>query len=177
MRKIIAVFLVVILFLITSCSIKEHNHSINNTDTESDHSINDTDTETDHSKENDTLRNNCKLIVNGKDISDKNYVRIDLQNREAELPLTAILKEFGAEINWKDSKTVEITYEEENLILGEGFEDLGLPIPPGTTNAVRKIIDNELIVDSTSAQDIFFYVFGAKINTDYDALIVYVEKI
>lgn len=57
------------------------------------------------------------LLVNGKDIAPDNYVKFFEIKNYAELPLTAILEEFGATTVWQSETEAIITLNEKNYIL------------------------------------------------------------
>ena len=93
----------------------------------------------------------CKLIVNGEDITAGNYVKINIRNSNASIPLTAVLTELGIPWEW-ESETVlrfgsgdyEQTLDTSNNIQ---FNWLG---PSRTPGIVRKVVDGEVIVDIQS---------------------------
>lgn len=57
------------------------------------------------------------LIVNGKDIAPENYVKFCEIKNYAELPLTAILEEFGATTEWQNETEAIITLNGKNYYL------------------------------------------------------------
>ncbi|MBQ6839230.1 MAG: hypothetical protein IJO45_00880 [Oscillospiraceae bacterium] len=126
---------------------------------------------------------NCRLIVNGTDITDGNYVRIDYANKSAELPVIAIAKELDANILWlpckpypiKESCVVKISFMEGCLELDTSKTDFRFSTNVESPAAVRKIIGNEIVMDSGSLQGLFFHGFKTNIRIDFDAAIVYID--
>lgn len=57
------------------------------------------------------------LLVKGKDIAPDNYVKFFENKNYAELPLTAILEEFGATTTWQSETEAIITLNGKNYIL------------------------------------------------------------
>ncbi len=114
----------------------------------------------------------CTLIVKGKDITNEAYVHIN-DEKISELPITAIMRELGATVQWKD-KEVIITYENNTTILDTEKSHFGIMLPPGSKGAIRKIINGEIILDASSAKQII-YPTGSKISVDYDNNIITIE--
>ena len=112
---------------------------------------------------------NCGLLVNGRDLSYEAYVCMDYERESAELPLLAILKELGAEVCWNDTHTVTVTYGDKTLDFDTRDEYFGVLIPPGTTNAIRRVENNELFFDDESVRVLLRSVMEVtiRINTDY----------
>lgn len=101
---------------------------------------------------------NCRLIVKGKDITAGNYVYLHEKTREfsvdADIPVTAILRELGATVEWQDGTKVVIThsaFHNGQMILDTSIPDFGIFLPPGGTYSVRKIFNNEIVMDYCSA--------------------------
>jgi hypothetical protein len=127
-----------------------------------------TQSETPTNSGDDKMDNNCKLIVRGKDMPSGIYVKINYERRDAEIPITAIMKELGAKVEWQDKTKVKIAFGDHDRILDTAQQDFGLPRPPGSTHYFRQVIGNEVIIDSTSATGLIVYWMGAKISIDYD---------
>jgi hypothetical protein len=130
-----------------------------------------------------TTNNNCRLIVNGRDITSETYVRINYEYQNAELPIIAILKEFGAEVEWKDQTIVNITYKGYDFVLDTvkgTFTQVGddlnaFEIPPGTKHAVSYRIGDEFVIDNNSSWDLIVNFMGAKIDIDYEAGVIEID--
>ena len=129
----------------------------------------------------DKVVNNCKLIVKGKDITYQNHVKINHELRYVELPLTAVMKELGAEIKWLNGTTAKTTFKGKEYILNTikcSFIEIGttfniLGIAPGSKHsAYYQVVDNEFVIDSSSALLLVNNLMGAKIKIDYDKAIV-----
>ena len=138
-------------------------------------------------EEDDIMPNNCRLIVNGTDISADNYVYLHDKTsnyRVAELPLTAVMQALGATVEWENQNSSIITFNNDVYILDttksslvrQGTEEnmiaaaYGLPHDP-----YYKLIDDEFIVDSDTIQWLIQNM-GATIKIDYDTHIIYIEK-
>lgn len=109
---------------------------------------------------NDLTDKNGKLFINGVDVTDKCYVRFNLEDNYAKLGLVSILKELGAEIAWQSETTAHITIDDSVLVLNmerktlsdinEEQEDILLLAPGASYDMCREIVDNDLIVDDSS---------------------------
>lgn len=120
--------------------------------------------------------NNCKLIVNGKDITDKVYVMIDSKTESDEVPFTSIVKELGATVEWKNENVVSIEYDGIVVDIDTSKEWFGEPCPPGTPKCTRRVVNGELIFDSDSIRGYLKNWFNASITVDYDQAIITVES-
>ena len=125
-----------------------------------------------HNENSSESRFPAKLIVNGKDITEGNYVYIDVEKEQAEVPLLAIVKELGAEVEWIDENIVEISYGDKSKQIDKNDKFLGIMIAPGGKSAVRKQIDNDFIYDNGSIFRMLRAWFNADITVDYKKMIV-----
>lgn len=125
------------------------------------------------SRENTQLQNNCRLIVKGKDITEGNYVRIIEEHQMAEIPLTAVMKELGAEVEWKGKK-VTITHNGYQRVIDTTQQAFGMPRPPCSAYCCRKMIDGEVVIDSVSAGGMIRWM-GAQISINVDEKIIEIE--
>ena len=135
----------------------------------------------------ENMNKNCRLLVNGKDISSENYVFLNHDDGYADLPLTAIAEALGASVEWKDETTATIAHKGKQYILDteqyflrekneNSVEDF-LLIPPGAVNVVRgRIIGDDFVISNVVIRR-FITRLGAKISIDYDASIVYIDTI
>ena len=114
----------------------------------------------------------AKLVVNGKDITEGNYVYINVEKEQAEVPLLAIVKELGAEVVWIDENIVEISYEDKSFQIDKNDKYLGFMIAPGGKPAVRKQIDNDFVYNSGAILSLLRTWFNADITVDYKKMIV-----
>jgi len=121
------------------------------------------------------------LIVNGNDITDGNYVKIDIAYRLALLPLMATFEELGADVKWIDNATISITYNAKEYVLDTGAvsfidveENKNIPLflDGGTGYAFFQIIDNDLILDSPTMNIILRELTDLKLTINYDELTV-----
>lgn len=106
------------------------------------------------------------LLVNGKDIAPTNYVKFEEIKNYAELPFTAILKEYGATVKWQSKTEAIISFNGKNYILDaercileEENTDVNIltPLYAADTEAVTDIpmyrtYGNEFIVDNYTLQ-------------------------
>ncbi len=116
---------------------------------------------------------NIALVINGKNITDDNYVNYNNEYDCFELPLIAILKELGAEIKWLDEKTVSIIIYDKTYVLNT--EECSLTeinstfnlfqIAPGDTHGVfSKRVENEFVIDSDSLKLFFINELGLRMR-------------
>ena len=125
---------------------------------------------------------NCRLIVNGKDITDGNYVYLYETDREfssdADIPLSAILRELGATVEWQDETKVVITHSAYNgsLTFDTSDEYFGvLPPPGGKVRVTRKVYNNEIVMDDASAM-LYIRAAGAMVRSDYTNMVIEVYE-
>jgi len=119
---------------------------------------------------------NCKLIINGKDITNNNYVKIRIDDKVAELPLLAIMKELGAEVKWENEKSVSMIFHEKTLNFDVSKWDLDILVPPGAIG-VRKIINNELVYDYDSVKYLLKMHTNSNISINYDDMIISIDTV
>lgn len=122
--------------------------------------------------------NNCKLIVNGKDITDDVYVMIDYDTETVELPFLAIIEELGAEVEWKNNDVVIVTYNGMSQEIDTKDSDFGIAFPPGGGNSkyVRKIVNEDLIIDHISVISALKFTFNASVTIDYDEAVIIIDQ-
>ncbi len=114
---------------------------------------------------------NCRLIVNGKEIPSGNFARLITEYESAELPLITIMRELGAEVTWKDDTTVTFTYNGANYDMDVSKPDFGLPRPPGSAYYFRAVVAGEIVIDDASARGIIAWM-GAQIKIDVDEMVI-----
>lgn len=129
-----------------------------------------------HGKEEDYQMSICQMFINGKDVSGQHYARIDADRKMCELSVLGISAELGAEIQWVGFNVVEISYMGAAVLIDTQKEEFGIPLPPGAVGSVRKVIDEEIIVDYISIKGLFENMMEAKISVDYDAGTVYINS-
>lgn len=122
----------------------------------------------------------CKLIVNEKDITFGNYVAINKAEYEAAVPLVAVLKELGADVQDVDSTTKKVTCNgkvytldfEDCVLLND--EDINvLQFWGGTYFAYRR--GEELIVTDTSINEVFWEMelnYAIRIDKTENAILI-----
>lgn len=120
-----------------------------------------------------------RLIVNGADITEGNYVRIHHGDQNAELPILAILRALGYDAQMQYNN-VENIYESniDNHIghFSTQNEDFGVHFASGEKGCVRKIENNDFIIDRNCIFTIMYWVYEARITVDYDTSTVYVDS-
>lgn len=143
----------------------------------------DADTLTYSSEELDKV--NCKLIVDGKDITEGNYVYINHEQSNAELPVIAIVKALGGKVEWlpckpypiKDRCIVAITLNGATAKYDTSASDFGIGFLTGVSGLARKVMGNEVIIDSRTLDSYFYHVFQTVIRVDYKDSVIYVTPI
>ena len=117
---------------------------------------------------------NCRLIVNGKDITENNYVRIN-SAYSARIPLLITMKTLGADVT-KEENIVTINHNEKSVTLDISSFYLGILVPPGG-EGFREIINGDLIFDDASVRGLLKNMVNAEISIDCDNMIVYINTI
>ena len=120
---------------------------------------------------NPSTNPNGKLIVNGNDISSKCYFKIYKSEQYAEIPVTAVLEELGAKVEWNDN-IVTITYNDIVLSYNTSDGDYGYYAPPGANNITRKIVNGDMIFEDDSAHVLIRALFGLLTTVDYENMII-----
>lgn len=135
-------------------------------------------------EEGNEMEKNCKLIVNGRDITAESYVRIDYEKHYAEIPFIAVVTNLGAEIKWKNSNVAIITSNNKEYILNLNKKSLItnestfniIDLPPGARHgAFLKEINDEFVIDNDSITH-FIHLLGARITVNYDTAIINIES-
>lgn len=130
---------------------------------------------------NDDLANGTyRLIVNEKEITVTNHVRLNYEYHYAELPIIAILKELGANVEWQSETTANIALNGKGYFLdiskaslvnkGNDFNFLIIP-PCSNHGTFYQVADKELIIDSDSARLILMEI-GFTVNINFEDGIV-----
>ena len=120
-----------------------------------------------------------KLIVNGKDITDGNYVKVNYSG--AYIPLRPVMENLGAVLEWNaETNSVLIfcngkkyVFDIDNHSLYEAGTSNNMLIPPpgGGEIGYCKITDGRTIMNDYTLR-VFIRLMDAKINVDYDNLTV-----
>ena len=96
------------------------------------------------------------LIVNGRDLTDKDHVTF--QRELVGIPLLTVLRTLGAGVQWLDDNTAFIVYEGKEFTLnmaemslfevggGSSFSENLLMLPVGATGILRAV-DSDIVVD------------------------------
>ena len=130
------------------------------------------------------LESNCKLIVTGKDISQKSYVYMHFDKKYVELPLITILDELGASVDWKNDNEVHFEFADKTYILyiwedalyeqGDTMSLL-MPAPGDPGGQYVRIIENEYMINDSCIKLLMFEL-GFNIKMDFDQATVYIEE-
>lgn len=136
------------------------------------------------SKSGESVNSNCKLIVNGKEISSKSYVYIDYDKHYAELPLTSIFMELGATVDWVSGSKAIIVYKNNKYVLDTEIPKLYLyknkntnyfiPPPGGGHTYVFKFVDREYIISNGTMITVATFL-GIEFKVDYNTGVITVE--
>lgn len=171
MKKFIFTLFIIFLICISACNNKPTNSTPNN-----DTTLN--------SKDIEDMNNDCKLIINGNDVSLGSRISINYQEKYAKLPLCSIAKSLGCDIKQYNKNKIVLTFKDNVYILnqtnhtlkkkGDNFNIIALP--PGTNHSgYYQIHENEIIIDSDSMRH-FINLLGAKIIIDYDSGIINISR-
>ena len=120
-----------------------------------------------------------RLIVNGVDITDGNHVYIHHGAENTELPLLATLRALGYDAQMQYDQARDIYESNIDGCIGSistEFEDYGIPLRSQEQGCVRKIENNDFIVDSNCMISRLYWDFGAKITVDFDASTIYIDS-
>lgn len=100
----------------------------------------------------DPLDYSCSVIIEGVDVSDKVYARMNVVTGEVEIALTAVLKEVCARITWpKNSNVGFIAYKGYSYSFDITKENYNFPVGSEYVTMVRKVVDSEIVLDYISA--------------------------
>lgn len=171
----------------------DNSATVSSTAVSSDHAIvgeskassTQTPSKTTSSGDDSKLNTECKLIVNGNDITNGNHIKINYEKRYAELPLTAVVTALGAKVEWQSKTTATISFggkkyildTTKNSLVEDGSTFNVLIVAPGSTHgSFFQVVGNEFVVDSDTAKLLLANNMGAKIKTDYDQAIVSIDN-
>lgn len=118
-----------------------------------------------------------KLIVNGKNIASESYIKFSLEEESAEISLTAVLIELGAEIKWgnKSFATVSLNgslyiLDAEHKTFSERTSEQNLfADPDGMCLVKAKTVNDQYVIDNRSMENLIN-------NLDYSFAIDYENK-
>ncbi len=128
------------------------------------------------------LSKHYQLYVNGNDITDQLPIQIQKSNGYFGLPLLAIVKALGAEVDRQNSTsthfvfagqsyildTLECTLVNENDVLNNHITR-----PPGNT-ASWSVVDNDLIIDNVTLR-YALEEFNAKLEIDHQQSVIHIK--
>ena len=116
------------------------------------------------------------LIVNGIDITEGNYVKVNEGHNNSKLPLTAILTALDIDWKWESDTLLRIDLKGEDMVLDLDHPQFDWTVPPGTLGGVRWVIDGEVIVDGTSLK-LLLRNLDIIMTTDYDTNTVLIARV
>ena len=172
MKKVVALILLLICFAsLVSCDKKEPENQTRVQRGEPSLNLSEENTQPQYSED-------VRLVVNGKDITEGNYVRIDRTARYAEIPIAVILEELGYDVlvEYDQDKDSYAVITDEFVFVDTQYEDFGIRIGNGVRNYVRSIIDGQIIVDSNSVFTQMYWMYNAEIEVDYTTNTVYIDS-
>lgn len=129
-----------------------------------------------------------KLIVNGQDITDGNYLEVHKNEKYTLLPVTAVLESLGAEVNWTNETIADIIFNErvyvldlEKISLVEKDDkyaiDYLIPAPGGEMYC--RVIDGELLLDDLTFKGSVMQMgmeTMVRVNVDHENHIIEIAK-
>ena len=118
----------------------------------------------------------ARLIVNGKDITAGNYVKINEGYNNASIPLTAVLTELGIPWEWESDTILRIGSGEYEARLDLTQPTFGWLILPGALGSMREIVDGEVIIDAQALYIYFFRAQNISIERDYETNTIRIER-
>ena len=123
-----------------------------------------------------------KLFVNGTNITEGNYVKIHYSG--AYLPFRAIMENLGVKVEWDAERNVALLFYNDKAyvfnpnefsLIEEGTTTNMLITPPGGVYYYCNIIDDRIVMNNNAMQSII-RLMEAKININYDNLIVEINQ-
>lgn len=119
-----------------------------------------------------------RLIVNGVDITDGNYVRINHREKNAEIPILAILCALGydAQMRYNEERDNYEAVINGEIYYSTATENYGIPFRIGEKGCVRKIENNDFIVDANCFTSRMYWAFLADLTVDYATSTIYVDS-
>jgi hypothetical protein len=117
-----------------------------------------------------------KLIVNGKDITEGNYVHVYNRNKRAAIPISAVLREVGVSVNWANDTIVTFEYGVYRDIMDTSLPCLGFKRPPGGYSGFTvDVINGEIIMDVVTGKYLLLQM-GLQCYVDADKRIVEIVR-
>lgn len=116
----------------------------------------------------------ARLIVNGRDITEDNYVRINHTLKNAEIPVLAVFRELGYDV--KVESNGHVILDNDYVLLETLQPDFGHPMGYEGEGAVRKKLDGEFVIDYWSVCGWWYWGLNIDVEIDYDANTIYVNS-
>lgn len=138
-------------------------------------------TELSYAKE-ELAKVNCRLIVNGNEITETNYAYINQDAKNAELPVVAIIKALGGTVEWlpcepypiENRCIVRVRFNGGEAEFDTSKSDFGLGFLSKTPGLTREVMGNDIIIDSRTVDGILYHTMGINVKIDYETCIIYV---
>lgn len=179
MKKPLFILLIIVNMLFLSSCYEQKNIAIDSTDAKQTEYTN-PDSITEDNPESANPSSKARLVVNGVDITEGNHVSINREEKNAELPILAILRELGHDTSIRYNSTSDI-YEAvingDCVLFSTERDDFSIPPAPGSQSCVRLFTEDEFIVDSKCIYTLLYWGWDAEIAVDYDELTVYVFSV
>jgi len=121
-----------------------------------------------------------RLIVNGVDITEENYVYIDHEAFNAHIPVTAVFQALGYNAEFRYDETTDsyaIIIDNSIILMDTREEDFGWYIPNGVESCIRQISENDLIVDTQSLITRMYWMWNARIMVDYKEATINIKTV
>lgn len=176
-RFLILLFSTMLLVCFVSCTNSLLLSDKNTSDMQTETTVATTETEQVSVRSNNTSK--VRLIVNGVDITAGNYVVINHDSKNAELPMLAILRALGhdAELRYNAEQDVyESVIDNNSGFFTTAYDDFSIGVDYGDPTCVRKIKNNDFIIDSNCAFTPMFWSWEARIAVDYESSTIYVDS-
>ena len=182
-RSVISVLIVGMVIFLSSCNDDKKDNSdpvFENESHFSTQSTGNTSQPTTPNTEEGKATNNCKLIVNGEDISSEVYVNIHFEKRYADIPFIAVMRALGGEVEWISPSTAKVIFNGKNyslnttecLFVEEGKSLNLMSTPPGGTRHYQVIGDEFILDDGTMSGAFQLMGFDIKIDRNFEEKII-----
>ena len=128
--------------------------------------------------------NNCTLIVNGKNVTNDNYVHLNQEKKYAEIPLITVLENLDIQVEWKSQSIAHFFIGDKeyelNTTLGTLIEVGGssniFKIPPGAEHGLYyNGIGENFVIDSDSSA-VVFYLLNAIVDINYETSTIIISN-
>ena len=119
---------------------------------------------------------NCRLYVNGNDITAKSSVGIDYENDTGIIPILSVVGELGADVKWKSKNVVIIEFNGEKVQLNISDKNFGYAALPGTYKIYRVYTGEDLLMDDSSFSSLFKDMFNLSVVINEEEGAIYIKN-